>query len=302
MSASPTAGTTGRSTPDGTGLSTAGTALLTILGVGLVGVIDFASGVELRVGPLYYLPLSLAAWRLGRAWTAAAAGLCTASWLGSNYMAGLDYSGPHIWLVNVAAQGASFVAVGLLIATLKGALVRERELSRTDALTSLLNGRAFYADAARVLALNRRTKRPATVACIDLDHFKKVNDTAGHHEGDRVLRAVAATILRCTRATDLAARMGGDEFVLLLPETGPQEARTTLERLQALLEETLAQTPGPVTASVGGVAFLAMPDDVQTMVQAADRELYAAKAAGKRRVRLEVVGGHGVGPDRVQRA
>jgi diguanylate cyclase (GGDEF)-like protein len=268
--------------------------LLTFLGVALVGVIDFASGVELRVGPLYYLPLSLAAWRLGRAWTAAAAGLCAASWVGSNYMAGLTYSNPRVWLVNVVAQGASFMAIGLLIATLKGALVRERELSRTDPLTSLLNGRAFYADAARVVALNRRTKRPATVACIDLDHFKKVNDTAGHHEGDRVLRAVADTILRCTRATDLAARMGGDEFVLLLPETGPQEARTTLERLQALLEETLAQTPGPVTASVGGVSFLAMPDDVQTMVQAADRELYAAKAAGKRRVQLEVVGGHGV--------
>lgn len=276
--------------------------IVTVLGLLLVGLVDFVTGVELRVYPLYYFPLSLAAWHVTRRWVVAIAGLSAAAWLGSNYLGGLTFSSPAVWSFNVLTHGISFLVVGLLIATLKTALAHEKELSRSDSLTSLLNGRAFYEEAERIIALNRRRKRPVTFVCIDLDDFKLVNDTKGHHEGDQVLRSVAFVLKTCTRSTDLAARMGGDEFLLLLPETSPTEARLAVDRLRARLEEALSGTPGPVTASIGAVVFLTLPDVVETMVREADRRLYAAKAQGKKRVQLDVVGGAAVGPDRAQPA
>ena len=263
--------------------------LLTAIGILVVAAIDFVSGVELRVYPLYYLPLSFAAWYVGRAWTIAAAVLCTLVWAGSNYLAGLRYSTPGIWTFNAAMHGVSFVAVGLLLAQLKLALAHEKELSRLDPLTSLMNGRAFQEEAARMLSVARRRKRPITVAYIDLDGFKAVNDTQGHHAGDELLRTVAAAIRGCIRSSDLGARVGGDEFVLLLPETGPDEARVALDRLRGRLSQALAGAPQPVTTTIGAVVFTTAPGSVEAMVRGADERMYAAKAAGKNRIVLEVV-------------
>jgi diguanylate cyclase (GGDEF)-like protein len=265
-------------------------AAMTLGGIAIVGVVDYYSGVELRVFPLYYLPISFAAWHLGRSWALAAATLSAASWLGSNYLAGLGFSGLGIWLFNLLMQGTSFATVGVLIAMLKRSAAHEQELSRKDPLTSLLNSRAFEEEAERVRALSRRGRHPVTIAYIDLDGFKGVNDTLGHQGGDRVLRSVATIVLKCTRSSDLTARLGGDEFAVLLPETGPIGAREMLERLRVHLAETLSQTECPVTASIGGVAFLTVPDTVDAMVREADGRMYAAKAAGKNRVQLDVVG------------
>jgi diguanylate cyclase (GGDEF)-like protein len=266
-------------------------AVLTVVGILGVAEIDFASGVELRVYPLYYLPLSFAAWYVGRTWTFGAAVLCTAGWAGSNYLAGLRYSGPGIWMFNGAMHGVSFLAVGLLLAQLKVALLRAKRLSRLDPLTSLLNGRAFEEEAARILSAARRRKRPLTVAYIDLDDFKKVNDTYGHHVGDELLCAIAAAVRGSIRSSDLGARMGGDEFVVLLPETGPNEAGVALERLRGRLAEAVAGSPRPVTATIGGVVFRTLPESVEAMVRAADARMYDAKAAGKDRMVLDVAEG-----------
>jgi diguanylate cyclase (GGDEF)-like protein len=264
-------------------------ALIGVLGILAVGVIDDVSGVEVRVVPLYYVPLSLVAWELGRRPVVAAAALCAICWTAANYLAGQTFSSTGVWVFNVMMQGLSFAAVGLLIAALRGALVHERALSRTDTLTSLLNARTFYEEAARVLALSRRKRHPVSLAYVDLDNFKSVNDTLGHRAGDEILRAVGAIILGCTRKSDVAARLGGDEFVLLMPETGPDQARLACDRLRTLVAERFSGDANPVTASVGGVAFLTVPDRVDDMVHAADGRMYAAKAAGRNRVDVEVV-------------
>jgi diguanylate cyclase (GGDEF)-like protein len=115
-----------------------------------------------------------------------------------------------------------------------------------------------------------------------------VNDTHGHHEGDEMLRHVATAIRGCTRISDLAARVGGDEFVLLLPETGPKEARLSLERLRGLLADALEDTPHPVTASIGAVVYTTITESAEAMVRAADRRMYMAKAAGKDRIELDL--------------
>jgi diguanylate cyclase (GGDEF)-like protein len=183
-------------------------------------------------------------------------------------------------------QAVSFAIVGLLIATLRGSLVRERGLSRADPLTSLLNTRAFYEQAPGALALCRRKGRPVTLAYIDLDNFKAVNDTLGHQAGDDLLRRVSVLLRASTRPSDLSARLGGDEFALLLPELDHGEAGAALERLRSRLADSFDWGRCPVTVSIGAVTFNTVPEHLEDMVKAADSLMYSAKTEGKNRLRL----------------
>lgn len=263
-------------------------------GIGLIGVVDYYSGVEYRLLPLYYLPLALVAWHLGRAWGLAAAVLCALAWMGSNYWAGLRYSGEWVWIVNFTMQTVSFAVVAVLIAAVRDALLQAESVGRTDDLTLLINARAFSEEGGRILALGRRHHHPVTLAYIDLDNFKAVNDTLGHHRGDEILRATADLIRRTIRTGDIPARVGGDEFVVLLPETGPDGALTLLERLRLSLTEALGPGSGRVTASIGAVSFLEPPLDIGELIRQADALMYSAKAGGKDRVVVSVARAHEV--------
>lgn len=254
-----------------------------------IGIVDFNTGIEYHVFPLYFLPLSLAAWYLGQTVALAGAVVAACSWLISNYLAGLRFSGTVVWAINFIMLGVSFALVGSLIARLRRALDQARMLSRTDSLTSLLNGRAFYEDARRILAQARRYRRPVALAYLDVDSFKAVNDRLGHGAGDDVLRCIAGVLTKCVRESDLSARLGGDEFAVLLSETSPQGALVFFERLRVLVAETFAATAVPVTVSIGAVAFLKLPADIGEIVRQADEMMYAAKSSGKNRVRFEIV-------------
>ena len=265
-------------------------AVVALGGIAVISAVDLLTGVEYRVFPLYFMPLSVAAWYLGRLGALTAAALCALSWVGSNYLAGLRFSTATVWGVNFLMQATSFVVVGMLIATVRKALALSAQLSRTDWLTTLSNSRAFYEEAHQTLALARRYRHEVTLAYIDLDNFKAVNDSVGHHAGDDVLRRTADVIRQCLRTGDMAARLGGDEFAVLLPETGPEVAGALLETLRSRLAETFDDGPGPVTASVGAVSFVSPPGDVDELVRQADAAMYAAKGAGGNRVGLQVVG------------
>ena len=172
--------------------------------------------------------------------------------------------------------------------------MREQGLSRTDPLTSLLNSRAFYEEGDRLLALCRRKGRPITMAYLDLDNFKAVNDERGHQAGDDLLRRVAALLQASIRPSDLAARLGGDEFAVLLPEVGAPDAAVMLERLRSLLADTLGANQPSVSSSIGGVTFVTAPGSVEEMVHQADSRMYLAKTTGKNRVQLEIAGHRGI--------
>jgi diguanylate cyclase (GGDEF)-like protein len=266
------------------------------LGIAAVAGIDYVTGIELRVHPMYFLPLSVAAWRLGRTAALVTALVCTLSWAFVNYAAGLRYSNTEVWIFNLATQGLSFLTVALLIASLRVAVRHERALSRTDPVTSLPNSRAFHEDAARMLAWCARKRHPVVLGYIDLDDFKAVNDSLGHAAGDRMLRDVGVVLRTSLRGSDLSARLGGDEFAVLLPETTAEEARVLFARLSAALKGVLS-TPGlRVTGTIGGVVFPTASDSVEAMLHRADMRMYAAKVAGKDRVEIEVVGDEGPGP------
>jgi diguanylate cyclase (GGDEF)-like protein len=256
----------------------------------LISALDVSSGVELRVFPLYYLPITFAAWYFGWLGAVAAAALSTFGWYASNQLAGMDFSHAVIWAGNSFSQGLSFATVGLLVAALRSTMARERTLSRMDLLCPLLNRRAFFEDSLRLLALCRRNKRPVTLAYLDLDNFKVVNDSRGHKAGDDLLLRVAQVLTASIRSSDVAARLGGDEFVILLPEVDPEQAHWVLERLRA----AICQSPhpdlvSPVSVSVGAVTYMVAPDDLDMMVQMADSVMYSAKNEGKNRVYLDVI-------------
>lgn len=259
--------------------------------IALTGVLDYLTGVEYRLFPLYLLPICLVGWRLGYPSTIAAAWLSAATWAVANYLGGMTYSSHAVWVVNTITQGVSFNIVGVLVVVSRQALALAETRSRTDTLTGLLRTWAFSAEATRVIALCERHRRPLTVAYLDLDHFKQVNDRYGHARGDQVLATVASTLLEAGRDTDLVARLGGDEFALLLPETDLAGAAIVLERVRANVIKALVGETVRVTVSIGAVTSRSSHQPIEDLLQRADKHLYEAKEKGKDRVVLASLDG-----------
>ena len=160
-------------------------------------------------------------------------------------------------------------------------------LATTDSLTGLSNRRNFLGAAGLAMESFRRYHRPLALLVLDIDHFKKINDTYGHATGDQVLVAVADTLRSVLRSADLCGRFGGEEFVCLLPETTETEARIVAERLRrSLAEQSVATAEGTVrfTASIGLTVADVSDVSVESLLQRADAAMYEAKKAGRNRV------------------
>jgi diguanylate cyclase (GGDEF)-like protein len=165
------------------------------------------------------------------------------------------------------------------------ALAEARAL--TDALTGLPNRRAIQDTLKRMLAQSARTVSPLAAVLIDLDHFKQINDTCGHEDGDSVLAAVGDVLASQLRTSDFAGRNGGEEFVVLLPDTGTEGALELAEKLRAAIAAIkLPRVERLITASFGVAIHPDAAGDAETLLRLADRALYAAKNAGRNRVEL----------------
>ena len=166
------------------------------------------------------------------------------------------------------------------------ALIDELQiLSTSDPLTGLSNRRTFTAIFNDELArVSRRKEASLSLIFADLDHFKKINDNLGHRVGDRVLQATAAHLRACCRPYDSAARWGGEEFIILLPDTDEEEATTFAERIRTMLQASLSTTIStPITISIG-VAQYREGENLEALVARADQALYQAKQQGRNRV------------------
>ena len=168
-----------------------------------------------------------------------------------------------------------------LVAYVRRARDRERAMARTDSLTGVANGRAFQERASLALAQMHRSGRPLTLAYVDLDRFKEVNDSYGHSAGDEVLVAVAGAMGSRLRQTDLVARLGGDEFALLLPDTDRDEAAHVLTDVTAAVRLAVGGRWN-VGQTIGAVTFAEPPASVDAMVRLADDLMFQGKrtAAG----------------------
>jgi len=165
-------------------------------------------------------------------------------------------------------------------------------LSITDGLTKLHNHRFFQDELSRAFDESQRYERPLSLAMIDIDFFKKINDTYGHAVGDDVLKRVAEVFRTSVRSTDLVARYGGEEFAVMMPETTLQDGMTFAEKILDLIETTPLQTQaGPLRATVSiGVASVphSRIHSAKDLIVAADRALYRAKKGGRNQVQAEM--------------
>ena len=260
-----------------------------MLGVTLLGTI---AGVDhqvriplLEFSVFYLIPVSFFTWFAGRRWAVLVA-LGSGAWVLHTNMHEMP---APIAYWNTTILLALYLGSIVILGELRALYLRERDLSRIDPLTTLPNRRAFFEVAEIETSRARRYQHPLTLVYLDVDEFKLINDRFGHIVGDQVLRRVAMAAQTCLRRSDLAARMGGDEFTILLPETSQEAAEPILRRIQAGLRGIMEREGWPVTFSIGAVTFRTPPADVDEMIRIADEEMYRAKGEGKNQLRQKEI-------------
>jgi len=261
------------------------------LGVALViilGIIDYRSGTELNISLFYLIPILLVVWytdgQMGLVFSIAS----TSVGFIAKYSAGQTYSNPTIYVWNTVLRLGFYMVVTWLGVTMKRTYTGNQEVARTDYVTGAISVRYFYELAQNVIRRSQRFQHPFTLAYIDLDNFKTVNDQLGHSTGDRVLRAVTDGIRRQVRNADTLARLGGDEFALLLAETDDEAAKTVLNKIHASLVNEMLRNGWMVTFSVGVVTFNEAHITVDEMVKMTDNVMYSVKVAGKNGVNYSI--------------
>jgi two-component system cell cycle response regulator len=201
----------------------------------------------------------------------------------SNLQAGAsDYVAKNCDEVEFFARVRNLARTGVLQESLDKA-------SRTDELTQLANRRHGTQRLDEEVSRSRRYDRSLAVALLDIDHFKKVNDTHGHQAGDEVLIAVSSHLKSASRDSDCAIRWGGEEFLLVFPETSLEEAAGIVERFRSQVESSPTKVVGGAELSVtvsGGVARLEPDDTIESLVARADAALYRAKELGRNQLLL----------------
>jgi len=252
----------------------------------LVATVDWYTGHDVDLAIFYVGPVALATWLVAE-WAGFAIALISALvWIAADPSIG-TYSNGLVPFWNAAVRLSFLLLTIFFVSVAKRAIESEMAASRTDALTGVANSRAFHDRATLAIAEMQRSRDPLTFCFIDLDHFKRVNDTLGHHEGDALLVVVATAISTRLRATDLVARLGGDEFGVLLPGTDYDAAKAVIADLSAAVRDSL-ESRWPVGLTGGAVTFVQPPSGVDQMVSAADELMYSAKNAGRGRILHEV--------------
>ncbi len=259
-------------------------SLLTILFVILIAVLEYWSGARIEFSIIYIVPVLMAATISKSFGVFISLASVTLAML-ADYLLARQYQDFVYYLWDFASHSAIFLLVTVLRSNLIAARLQEHELARKDPLTNAYNGRAFKEIAETEINRAIRYKRPLTMAYIDVDNFKTVNDTLGHGEGDLLLRAIVAEIVKRLRKSDIIARLGGDEFAILLPETGQESALSAISQIQSSLMEEAHKRNWPVTFSIGVLTIIDKQPTVNQMIEAADTLMYEVKQGGKNAVR-----------------
>jgi diguanylate cyclase (GGDEF)-like protein len=254
--------------------------LLTILGfilVVLVGLLNYFSGPEIGFSIFYLLPIFLTTWFVGIRMGILISFASAISWLFADLLQERTFSSFLFPYWNAFGRLGFF----LVIVLLQNYLKREQLLARTDILTGIGNRKYFFDLSDIEINRARRYNHPFTVAYMDVDDFKIINDSFGHNTGDTVLRLIATNIKNNIRSTDIFARLGGDEFALFLPETEAESAQKLISKLRKMILSAMEEENWPVTFSIGVVTFISLPDSSDEIIKIVDNFMYSAKNRGK---------------------
>lgn len=256
----------------------------------LVASADHLVGLDVHLEAFYFVPIAVVAWRCGLRNGMVIAALAAALWTLVD-IADRPARIPHglvVW--NAAVELTFFAGVALLASSVAKQAHHLQGLAQEDSLTGVANRRAFFLALTGAVNLSMRRESAWTLAFLDVDDFKQVNDRSGHKVGDEVLRAVGGTLRASTRRTDVVGRLGGDEFAVLMPETDGCQAEVAVGKLKALLESVMTKGGWPVTFSIGVVTFLSVPPSPDAALAAADAQMYEVKRGRKAEVSFGVWG------------
>ncbi len=251
----------------------------------------FTGGLASPLLNAYLLVVITAALTLGKATTLAEVALIGVCYLFLDWqVGGKDMMRLAVWggfVAHIAPVVLVAYITTMFSADIRYGLNRAKLLSETDELTGLYNMRGFVVIANRLFAQAQRYERAASFLMVDSDSLKQVNDRYGHEAGNRLLQHVVKAMQGHLRATDVPARYGGDEFVIMLPDTPARGALEVAERIRQAVESAPFTTEAgrvPCTVSIGVASYPQDGRGIESLLARADRALYEAKAAGRNRV------------------
>lgn len=254
-----------------------------------LGVVDYYTGHDLVLFSFYLLPIGLVAWFTGPALGTCTAVVSAGIWMTVDVADGV-YPGALVLGLNSAIRLVFALVIVYVLWTLHKTMRRLEQASRFDSLTGSANSTSLYEYLDKELERLRRYGHPVTLAYLDLDGFKEVNDGFGHLVGDRVLRVVSECVKSRLRKTDVLARLGGDEFSILYPETDEESARVAVDEMVHRLGEEMRAGGWPVTFSVGVVTCHEAPATSEGLVKMADDLMYSVKLGTKNAVKYASLG------------
>ena len=253
----------------------------------LIGIIDYITGYELGLSLFYLIPICVSVWFAGKTAGCIFSVLSTEVWMVADLAAGRTYVQIAMFYWNASIRLGFFLVVTFILSSLKASLEREKVMARTDSLTGALNAGTFMEMLRLETARAQRLRASFTLAYIDLDHFKSLNDRLGHSAGDDALRQVAAIMRENLRETDLFGRLGGDEFAILFSGLNAAGARSVIPKIQKHLLDGMKNHRWPVTFSIGVLSIEQVRSPVEAYIQRADRLMYAVKKSGKNSIRYD---------------
>lgn len=263
--------------------------LFGLLQIAILGMIDFFTGFEISFAFFYLIPVAFISWYSNKETALLAAIISAITWQVVNIGAGQEHSSEWIFIWNTSTRLGFFVVIVLLIFKLKSSFEYESNLARTDYLTGAANPRSFYETAQMEIDRAKRYGHKFSICYFDADNFKKINDTLGHHVGSDLLIKVVQVIKRNLRSTDTVARVGGDEFAILLPETNQEQARVVINKIRKKLQTEMDKENWAVTFSMGVLTCFQIPETVDELIKTADALMYEVKKEGKNSVKFKVL-------------
>lgn len=245
-----------------------------------VALVDFYTGAELSFSLFYLIPIAFYSFAFSASVGISAAFISAALWLLVEVLTAHPVD-TFVYVWNTIIRLGFFLLPAIMLKSLE----QERIHARTDFLTAAINNRYFNEILEREIERSIRYKHPFTIAFIDMDNFKTINDTFGHLYGDKMLRTIAEKMKSLLRKTDIIARVGGDEFAILLPEANEKDARIAMAHLFSKITEEMSSNKSPVTFSVGVLTLSAPNISADKILGIVDKMMYVVKNNGKNNIK-----------------
>lgn len=264
-------------------------SILFFLMIPAVGMVDYLTGPAITFALVYLIPVAAIAWLNVRLTTTVLASILTAvTWIIVDHFSDRFSLNIVVYSWNFFSRLSILLIVSIALSFLKQSLLDAHNLLRRDPLTNALNIRGFKELAEREIYRSTRSGNALTIAFLDVDDFKAINDTFGHNAGDMLLAAIVETLILNLRQSDLVGRVGGDEFVILFPDTGQDVAKATAAKIRMILMENTAKLNFPVTFSMGVLTCIQPSMSLDAMIGMVDKLMYSVKTSSKNNIVFSV--------------